>query len=66
MCIRDSAKFIDEHCGLEPLLIGQDVVQEGGFSCPQESRQDGYWDRLMAVSRSQEGLRERFSHQFGV
>ena len=61
----DLAKLIDEHCGLEPLLIGQDVVKKGGFPCPQKSRQDRDGDRLMAVSRSQ-GPRERFSHQFGV
>ena len=61
----DLAEFVDEHCGLEPLLIGQDVVQECGFTGSQKSRQDGYGDRFMAVSRGQ-GPRERFSHQFGV
>ena len=61
----DLAKFIDEYCGLEPLLIGQDVVQESGFTGPKKSREDGDGDRLMAVGRSQ-GLRERFSHQCGV
>ena len=61
----DLAEFIDEHCGLEPLLVGQDVVQQGGFPCSQKPGQDRDGDRLMAVSRGQ-GPRERFSLQFGA
>ena len=61
----DLAKFIDEYSSSEPLLIGQDVVQQGGFPCPQKPGQDRDRNRAMAVSRSQ-GHRERFSHQCGV
>ena len=34
----DLAKFIDEYGGLEPLLVGQDVVEQGGFPLLPKNR----------------------------
>ena len=36
------AEFIHENGGFETLLIGEDVVQQGGLTGPQEAGQDGH------------------------
>ena len=38
----DLAKFVDQHSRFEALLIVENVVEQGGFACPQKAGQDGH------------------------
>ena len=40
----DLAEFIHQHCGLDAVLIAEDVVQKGGLSSPKKAGEDGDGD----------------------